>query len=128
MFWSSARALRFMKASVAVILALTTSLFGQSPRQKHPFTFEDMMKLKRVGAPVPSPDGKWVLFSGAADRLPACLGHRSILLADLLRKQAGSLSGEVRAGLANGKIPDFPRQPAIAQTFSASLVSVVDLV
>jgi dipeptidyl aminopeptidase/acylaminoacyl peptidase len=62
MFWSSARALRFMKASIAVILALTTSLFGQSPLQKHPFTFEDMMKLKRVGAPVPSPDGKWVLF------------------------------------------------------------------
>jgi dipeptidyl aminopeptidase/acylaminoacyl peptidase len=62
MFWSSARALRFMKASIAVILALTTSLFGQSPPQKHPFTFEDMMKLKRVGAPVPSPDGKWVLF------------------------------------------------------------------
>src|SRR5205814_1194829 len=26
------------------------------------FTFEDMMKLKRVGAPVPSPDGKWVVF------------------------------------------------------------------
>src|ERR1041384_1264127 len=30
--------------------------------QKHPFTFEDMMKLKRVGAPQPSPDGKWVVF------------------------------------------------------------------
>ncbi len=29
---------------------------------KRPFTFEDMMKLKRVGAPVPSPDGKWVVF------------------------------------------------------------------
>jgi dipeptidyl aminopeptidase/acylaminoacyl peptidase len=33
------------------------------PQAKHPFTFEDMMKLKRVGEPVPSPDGKWVLFS-----------------------------------------------------------------
>ena len=30
---------------------------------KHPFTFEDMMKLKRVGEPVVSPDGKWVIFS-----------------------------------------------------------------
>jgi len=29
---------------------------------KRPFTFEDMMKLRRVGAPVPSPDGKWVVF------------------------------------------------------------------
>src|SRR6478672_11003363 len=30
---------------------------------KRPFTFEDMMKLKRVNEPVPSPDGKWVVFS-----------------------------------------------------------------
>jgi dipeptidyl aminopeptidase/acylaminoacyl peptidase len=30
---------------------------------KHPFTFEDMMALKRVSEPVPSPDGKWVVFS-----------------------------------------------------------------
>src|SRR5687767_8619388 len=29
---------------------------------KRPFTFEDMMKLKRVGGAVPSPDGKWVVF------------------------------------------------------------------
>ena len=29
----------------------------------HPFTFEDMMKLKRVGEPEVSPDGKWVIFS-----------------------------------------------------------------
>jgi dipeptidyl aminopeptidase/acylaminoacyl peptidase len=45
-------------------LTLTLSVFAQSPTssQKHPFTFEDMMKLKRVGAPVPSPDGKWVVF------------------------------------------------------------------
>ncbi|HEY1462013.1 MAG TPA: hypothetical protein VGF44_01190, partial [Terriglobales bacterium] len=30
---------------------------------KHPFTFEDMMKLKRVEEPQVSPDGKWVLFA-----------------------------------------------------------------
>ena len=34
--------------------------FGEN---KRPFTFEDMMALKRVAEPVPSPDGKWVLFS-----------------------------------------------------------------
>lgn len=31
--------------------------------QKRPFTFEDMMKLKRVEEPVLSPDGRWVLFA-----------------------------------------------------------------
>ena len=42
------------------VLLFSTPAFSQA---KHPFTFEDMMKLKRVGEPVPSPDGKWVLFS-----------------------------------------------------------------
>src|SRR5262249_30444706 len=42
-------------------LALCSSLLAQG--SKHPFTFEDMMKLKRVDEPVPSPDGKWVVFS-----------------------------------------------------------------
>ncbi|HEX6823090.1 MAG TPA: S9 family peptidase [Candidatus Sulfotelmatobacter sp.] len=30
---------------------------------RHPFTFEDMMKLKRLGEPEVSRDGKWVIFS-----------------------------------------------------------------
>jgi dipeptidyl aminopeptidase/acylaminoacyl peptidase len=55
-----------MKSFLAALLLLATSLLAQTPspsaNAKHPFTFEDMMKLKRVGAPVPSPDGKWVVF------------------------------------------------------------------
>ena len=55
-----------MRIFLAIILSFASSLLAQTPSsaqsQKHPFTFEDMMKLKRVGAPVPSPDGKWVVF------------------------------------------------------------------
>src|SRR5437870_12213917 len=57
-----------MKIFVAASLVFACSLFAQTPspsvsgNTKHPFTFEDMMALKRVGAPVPSPDGKWVVF------------------------------------------------------------------
>jgi dipeptidyl aminopeptidase/acylaminoacyl peptidase len=43
-----------------LILAFTLPALAQA---KHPFTFEDMMKLKRVGEPEVSPDGKWVIFS-----------------------------------------------------------------
>ncbi|MBI3474848.1 MAG: S9 family peptidase [Acidobacteria bacterium] len=49
-----------MRRLIFAILLFTLPCFSQA---KHPFTFEDMMKLKRVGEPVPSPDGKWVLFS-----------------------------------------------------------------
>jgi dipeptidyl aminopeptidase/acylaminoacyl peptidase len=53
-----------MKKFLVVILFLATMAFAEtpSPSAKHPFTFQDMMALKRVGAPVPSPDGKWVVF------------------------------------------------------------------
>ena len=45
---------------VLLVLAFSFPAFAQA---KHPFTFEDMMKLKRVGEPEVSPDGKWVMFS-----------------------------------------------------------------
>jgi dipeptidyl aminopeptidase/acylaminoacyl peptidase len=51
-----------MKSFLAALLLLASSVLAQTPSQKRPFTFEDMMKLKRVGPPVPSPDGKWVVF------------------------------------------------------------------
>src|SRR5215467_15667955 len=54
-----------MRAFFLITLLLGGAAFAQSPASssgKHPFTFEDMMALKRVGAPVPSPDGKWVVF------------------------------------------------------------------
>jgi len=54
------RALALIFTLLYVIPALSVAVFSQS---KRPFTFEDMMALKRVGEPVPSPDGKWVLFS-----------------------------------------------------------------
>src|ERR1039458_9649104 len=50
---------RLFLLSLALIVFIP-SAFAQA---KHPFTFEDMMKLKRVGEPVVSPDGKWVIFS-----------------------------------------------------------------
>jgi len=47
----------------AVLFFSAQSALAQAASGKHPFTFEDMMALKRVGDPQPSPDGKWVLFS-----------------------------------------------------------------
>jgi len=44
-------------------LALFLSALPLVAQSKHPFTFEDMMALKRVEEPEVSPDGKWVLFA-----------------------------------------------------------------
>ncbi|MBV9009722.1 MAG: S9 family peptidase [Verrucomicrobia bacterium] len=51
-----------MKKSAAFVIIIAALACSASAQTKHPFTFEEMMKLKRVGAPQPSPDGKWVVF------------------------------------------------------------------
>src|SRR5437867_12799718 len=50
-----------MRIGLAVLILSFAHPTVSQPR--HPFTFEDMMKLKRVEEPVVSPDGKWVLFA-----------------------------------------------------------------
>src|SRR3984893_17359248 len=50
---------------LSLLTGVLSFVFGFTAfaQAKHPFTFEDMMKLKRVGEPEVSPDGKWVIFS-----------------------------------------------------------------
>jgi dipeptidyl aminopeptidase/acylaminoacyl peptidase len=56
---------KILIASFTLALALTAQSAPNPATSgtKRPFTFEDMMALKRVGEPVPSPDGKWVVFA-----------------------------------------------------------------
>jgi dipeptidyl aminopeptidase/acylaminoacyl peptidase len=53
-----------------LLLMICCSLCGFA-QSKHPFTFEDMMQLKRIGEPIVSPDGKWVAFSAVDVNLDA---------------------------------------------------------
>src|SRR5579859_4800962 len=53
-----------MRRFTFILIVLIAGSFVQlSAQSKRPFTFEDMMALKRISGPVISPDGKWVLFS-----------------------------------------------------------------
>ena len=49
-----------LRRLILCCLCLSLSGFAQP---KHPFTFEEMMQLKRVGEPAVSPDSKWVGFA-----------------------------------------------------------------
>ncbi len=73
-------------------------LFAQN---QHPFTFDDMMALKRLGEPVPSPDGKWVLFSAVDVNLGANTKTPHIWIVPL----AGGESREI----ISGQTADRPR-------------------
>jgi dipeptidyl aminopeptidase/acylaminoacyl peptidase len=52
-----------MRRLLTLCLAFIAFTLSAPAQSKHPLTFEDMMKLKRVGDPQVSPDGKWVIFS-----------------------------------------------------------------
>ena len=48
---------------VVLAVALMVLFVAASAQTKRTITHEDVWLMKRVGAPVPSPDGKWVVFS-----------------------------------------------------------------
>jgi dipeptidyl aminopeptidase/acylaminoacyl peptidase len=77
------------------VLLFSLPAFSQA---KHPFTFEDMMKLKRVGEPVPSPDGKWVLFSAVGVDLAANKKTPHIWIVPLNTESVGTGLRPVQAG------------------------------
>src|ERR1044072_3788580 len=56
-----ARSLTFVVAFAALLIA--GAVFKTTAQDKVPLTHESMWLMKRVGAPVPSPDGKLVVFS-----------------------------------------------------------------
>ncbi len=84
------------------VLLFSLPAFSQA---KRPFTFEDMMKLKRVGEPVPSPDGKWVLFAAVDVDLAANKKTSHIWIVPL----AGGASSEKERVLIADQDGDRPR-------------------
>ena len=57
--------------AVAVLAGGSLAAQAQAPAGKRPMTFDDLMAVKRVGEPVPSPDGKWVVYDAVDVNLEA---------------------------------------------------------
>ena len=86
-----------------LVLTCTVPFFAQA---KHPFTFEDMMKLKRVGDPQVSPDGKWVIFSVVDVDLAANTKTPHIWIVPLgAKEKAGSSTAQDASPSANHPAP-----------------------
>ena len=58
---------RYLRFTVFIVAVICNTAFGLpfrvNAQNKIPLTHEAMWLMKRVGSPVPSPDGKWVVFS-----------------------------------------------------------------
>src|SRR5436305_12873968 len=100
-----------MRARCFLVCILSVPLFGQT---KHPFTFEDMMKLKRVEEPVVSPDGKWALFAAVDVDLQANTKTPHIWVVPLTQATAGSstpvgMTGNGEREIISDQDADRPR-------------------
>jgi dipeptidyl aminopeptidase/acylaminoacyl peptidase len=72
------------------ICTVCTFIGAAIAQAKRPFTFEDMMKLKRVGEPEVSPDGKWVIFSVVDVDLAANTKTPHVWIVPTATEKAGS--------------------------------------
>jgi|GEM_PF-5225216 len=52
-----------MKTKLLALYCLFIAVLGAADARKRAITHEELWLMKRVGAPVPSPDGKWAVFS-----------------------------------------------------------------
>ena len=89
-------------------LAVPAAAQGQNTG-KRPFTFEDMMALKRIGGPQVSPDGKWVLFSAVHVDLQANKKTPHLWLVPVAGGEARQLTSDP-AGEDRGRFSPDGRQ------------------
>ena len=75
---------------VIIFVMLVAGLGWGQP--KRPFTFEDMMALKRVGEPVVSPNGKWVAFSAVEVNLQENTKTSHLYVVPIAGGEAASLT------------------------------------
>jgi dipeptidyl aminopeptidase/acylaminoacyl peptidase len=113
------------------LILLAVPAFGQNAMQtpaagKRPFTFEDMMALKRMGGPVISPHGRWVLFAAVDVDLKANKRTSHLWIVPLAGGESRQLTSDP-AGETGGRwSPDGKRFLFISPRGGSSQVWVGD--
>ncbi len=88
-----------MRRFMFFFIVFIAAALGQTPAQpatpgQRPFTFEDMMALKRIGGPTVSPDGKWVLFAAVDVDLKANKRTSHVWVAPLAGGESRQLTAD----------------------------------
>src|SRR5262245_37469324 len=65
-----------MRRTALALFFVASAAFAQ-----HPMSFEDMLSIRRIGAPQVSPDGKWIAYDAATPDLKANKSSSAVYLA-----------------------------------------------
>src|SRR5260370_14952318 len=116
-------------AFILIVLIAGTFVQGSAQAQganKRPFTFEDMMQLKRIGGPAVSPDARWVLFSAMDVDLKENKKTTHLWLVPLAGGEARQLTSDA-AGEAGGRwSPDGKKFLFVSSRGGSSQIWVSD--
>jgi dipeptidyl aminopeptidase/acylaminoacyl peptidase len=109
-----------------LILFCLVFSFYLPAQTKHPFTFEDMMALKRVEEPVVSPDGRWIVFSVVHVNLEANTRTRHIWLAAVQGGEARQITSDPAGEMRPRWSPDGKRLLYVSAKEGGSQVWITD--
>lgn len=76
------------RSLIAPLVALMSLSAAAVAADRHPFSVEDLVRIKRVSDPALSPDGKIVVFAVRETDMPANRGRQDLWSLDLARKGA----------------------------------------
>jgi dipeptidyl aminopeptidase/acylaminoacyl peptidase len=120
---------RFTLALIVFIIASLGQTFAQPAPQaaaRRPFTFEDMMALKRIGGPAISPDGKWVLYSAVDVDLKANKRTSHLWVVPLTGGESRQLTSDPAGETGGHWAPDGKKLLFVSPRRGSSQVWVAD--
>ena len=97
---------RSLFASWIALASVGTAVAASAP-ERHPFSVEDLMRLKRVSDPALSPDGKTVVFTVRETDMAANRGRQDLWSLDLATK--GAQPRRLTTDPENDNAPEWSR-------------------
>src|SRR6185436_6991692 len=88
----------FMIRRTLIAISFLILILPLTAQNKRPLTFEDMMKLKRIGDFTVSPDSKWVTFTAVDVSLEANTRKSHLWIVPLAGGESRRLTAENGAG------------------------------
>src|SRR5262245_21418238 len=97
---------RSLFASWIALASVCTAVAAEAP-EAHPFSVEDLVRLKRVSEPALSPDGKTVVFTVRETDVAANRGRQDLWSLDLATK--GAQPRRLTTDPENDNAPEWSR-------------------
>ena len=113
--------------SFRIWLLLCTLLLGPVWAQKRPFTFQEMMKVKRISDPQLSPDGRWVAYTATTVDVEKNSKNSDIWLVPTRGGEASQMTRSLKADERPRWAPDSKRFAFVSARSGVSQIWILSI-